>query len=265
LPPVLYAAKGGSSTTSDLYTVDPATAVGTSVGAIGHAMTGLAFDPTDGTLFGTTSPSSTANPNTLVTINTTTGAATVIGALSKTVPDIAFDSTGVLYGWNNTDARVATINKASGVVSNLASAPAFVGFASGNGLSFNSTDVLYFAPKGATGDLYTVNTASGAQSALGAMVQGTLPTSSGSIMAFAFDAGDVLYGIYNGAQLATVNVSTRTWANIGTLSPGSLWDALAWSVTPGGGGGGGSTIEGVSIAFTDSALEPAPTWTRIDL
>lgn len=266
MPPVLYAAKGGSSTTSDLYTVDPATAVGTSVGAIGRAMTGLAFDPTDGTLFGSTSSNSTANPDTLVTINPATGAATVIGSLSgKAIPDIAFDSTGVLFGWNNTDKRVVTIDKATGAVTNLASAPAFVGFASGNGLAFNSTGVLYFTPKNATNNLYTVNTSSGAQTSLGAMTQGTLPTSTGSIMALDFDATDVLYGIYNGAQLATLDVATRVWANIATLSPGALWDALAWSVAGGGPPPPPSTIEGVSIAFTDSALEPAPTWTRIDL
>lgn len=262
---VLYAAKGGSSTTSDLYTVDPVTAVGSSVGDIGHAMTGLAFDPTDGTLFGATSSNSTANPDTLITIDTTTAAATVIGALSsKTVPDIAFDSTGALFGWNNTDKRIVTIDKATGAVTNLASAPAFAGFAFGNGLSFTTVDVLYFSPKGATGNLYTVNTSSGAQTSLGAMTQGTLPTSTGSIMAFSFTDADVLWGIYNSAQLATVDVSTRVWSNVATLSPGALWDALAWSA-----GGAGppppSTIEGVSFAFTDSALEPSPTWTRIDL
>ena len=98
---VLYAAQGSVTTTSDLYTIDPDTGAATSVGAIGFSLTGMAFRPSDGVLFGVTSNNSASNPRSLITIDPDTGAGTLVGALGVTsgLADIAFRSDDVLYGY----------------------------------------------------------------------------------------------------------------------------------------------------------------------
>ena len=95
---VLYGAQAGSQTTSDLYTIDTGTAAGTAIGAIGFAVTGLAFRPSDDVLFGVTSNNSSSNPRSLITIDPETGAGTLVGALGITtgLADIAFSEAGVL-------------------------------------------------------------------------------------------------------------------------------------------------------------------------
>ena len=58
--PVLYGATGADSTdtspppVSKLYSIDPANGAATAIGSIGSAVTGLAVDPTSGTLYGVT-------------------------------------------------------------------------------------------------------------------------------------------------------------------------------------------------------------------
>jgi hypothetical protein len=112
---VLYAARGAAATTSDLYTVDPVTAATTSIGPTGFGITGLAFDPTTGILYGSTNANSTAHPKSLITIDPATGAGTFVGSFGgKTIPDIAFKSDGTLYGWSNADNKICTIDKATG-------------------------------------------------------------------------------------------------------------------------------------------------------
>ena len=71
-------------------------------------MTGLAFHPTTGVLYGSTGNANTALQGALVTINPATARVTVIGSFNAgpvngsgspaTMGDIAFDSAGNLYG-----------------------------------------------------------------------------------------------------------------------------------------------------------------------
>lgn len=116
---ILYAAQGTSATTSDLYTLDPLTgAVSSDIGPIGYAITGLAFDPTSGILYGSTSNNSAANPASIITINTTTGAGTLVGAIGLGVfhaaSDICFTSDGQMWGLDSSDGLIK-INKGTGV------------------------------------------------------------------------------------------------------------------------------------------------------
>ncbi len=168
--PVLYGAKGGPATTSNLYTVDPATAALTSVGASGFAITGLSFRPSDQVLFGVTSNNSASNPRSLITVDATTGAGTLVGALGVTsgLADIAFRSDGALYGYSPSNSTLYSVNTSSGAATQV-SATAIPATALGFGLAFDSTDTLYVFPKGAAGVFYIVDETTGgltAQTAL---------------------------------------------------------------------------------------------------
>ena len=105
----LYASTAGSGQ-GELLILDPATGgLITDVGPLNDStarnfgMTGLAFDPVSGVLYGS---SASGNPdqttrNQLVTINPATGLVTPIGdfGISASMSDIAFDPiTHVLYG-----------------------------------------------------------------------------------------------------------------------------------------------------------------------
>lgn len=258
---VLYGAKGGSSA-SALYTIDPATGDETSVGATGIAITGLAFHPISDVLYATTtnlSPSSTNRK--LYTIDPTTGTATLVGALSigsRTVPDIAFDSAGVLYGWQTSDTQLVTINISTGVATTYG--PTGGVAVSGGGISINSGGTVYTAFSGNPQHLFNIDPSTGARTDLGAM--------SGSIggencAALSFDEDDMLWAVLlgTGTALATIDVATRVVTTVGSMLSGM--DALAWG--PGDAEPEPTPIEGVVFAFEDSALEPSPVWTRIDV
>src|SRR5436309_2145230 len=117
----LYAAKGAAASTSDLYTVDPSTGNTTSVGAMGHAMTGLAFDKLTGILYGDTSTNDggVLGSSVLYTVDTSNGTTTSVGALQAygitaiVSPDMAF-SGGDLYGIWVLSQNLVLIDKATG-------------------------------------------------------------------------------------------------------------------------------------------------------
>src|SRR5579864_1942698 len=91
---ILYAA-----TTDDeigagkLYIIDPTTAAATLVGPIlvgglPVGVTGLAFNPLTGVLYGVTDDRSANFPDSLITINPATAAAALIGPLGQILTDI---------------------------------------------------------------------------------------------------------------------------------------------------------------------------------
>lgn len=79
--PILYGAKGQNEdtgqTTSDLFIVDPTDASVSSIGPIGFAVVGMAYDSLNKVMYGATSSNSASNPNHLITIDLETGAGTV--------------------------------------------------------------------------------------------------------------------------------------------------------------------------------------------
>jgi hypothetical protein len=235
----LYVATGSKGAAGVLYTVDPLTAaftmvapITTGAGAIG--LTGLAFDPLNGVLYGITGLESANSPRTLVTINPATGAATVIGTLTDPffgtvgLTDISFRSDGTLFGSDN---RLFTINLATGGLTLIGS----TGPNLGGGLAFNSSGTLY-AARAATGSLDTLNPATGAR-AVGPTMTGAPNAGSGAVMnALAFNSANVLYGsnsdragVVGGStavNLVTINTGTGVVSDIGVL-PGNV-DALAF-------------------------------------
>jgi hypothetical protein len=110
----------------DLYSLNQATGAATSLGAMtlaGETITGgtgLATDPTNGTIYASlTLVSSTGRNRTLVTINPTTLVATAIAQLGQDgMADLAFSADGTLYGvtgdGGTTPETLYTIDKATG-------------------------------------------------------------------------------------------------------------------------------------------------------
>jgi hypothetical protein len=100
-----------------LYTLDPATGAATPVGPLGIVFVyegGLAFDPTDGTLYGVNQGDS-FNPN-LFTVNVATGQGTIVGLIGGGKHDfggLAFSPAGQLYGLDRATNALWRIDKAN--------------------------------------------------------------------------------------------------------------------------------------------------------
>jgi hypothetical protein len=82
-----------------LVTIDPATAAVTVVAPVGDALSGMAFDPTDGTLYASSSGEADVR-DALFTVDKVTGATTLIGVTGSggAIPGLCFDAAGDLYG-----------------------------------------------------------------------------------------------------------------------------------------------------------------------
>ena len=231
--PVLYAALGGVSSTSDLYTVDPVTAVMTSIGAIGFAMTGLAFRPSDGVLFGVTSSGSGSDPRSLITIDPVTGAGTLVGAtgLSQGPTDIAFLSDDSAYGYNPNNRCLYSIDTSTGAATQVSANAIPAGGTSGFAVSVDSADQLFCFPKRAAGAFYIVDPVTGIPTAQTALT-GTGADAGASINAATFDENDlcwvITYDFGTDWYLAAIDVAISDITNVALTTDQA--DALAWSL-----------------------------------
>jgi hypothetical protein len=202
----LYGTTAGSIHSGSLYTINTSTGAGTLVGALvgasnsalKYAITGLAFQPGTGTLFGATSKNSTNSPNSLVTVNPATGAVTVIGAFNiptnQGPADLTFTPGGTLYGWIEPDAdELATINLSTGQAT-IVGPSGLSTF--GSGIASNSSGVLYYAGFGTGGALDTLNASTGAATTIATLGNGN--ASGDGIAAMAFSPSGVLFGIEGG-------------------------------------------------------------------
>lgn len=266
MPATLYGAKGGN-TASDLYTIDPVTAVQTSVGPItdgthGYAVTGLAFDPTDGTLYGISSvnspntPSPGARPGRILTIDTATGACTEINPLGlspiafsgRTAADICFDSSGQMWalpapsGGGVGTRKLWKIDKTTGAVTVVGADCGFNFF--GNGVVYrDSDDTLIAFPGGGTlsppsspfGEMYFLDPLVGFPATSTTTLTGGPFTDDAAVNAAALDDTGLIWAIEQDFspgtwRLVTINAATGVETNVGTLADD--FDALAWSPEP---------------------------------
>jgi hypothetical protein len=230
----LFAADGaGGNPATTLYTVNPDTGAKVDTkGPIGFAVTGLAFDPDTGVLYGSTGGADPNNPGHLIFIDPETGEGTLIGDqipdCNNGAADITFTSDGTLYGWSECTDDLIVINKATG-------AGTVVGDSElstfGSGLSADpDTDVLYLTPEGDTGDLYTVDAETGEATSVA-----TLDGTEGfriNALAWTCD-GETLYGNRNqGSEgsgptdLITIEVPSGEITSKGLGD--DQQDALAW-------------------------------------
>jgi hypothetical protein len=233
----------------NLYSVNLSSGASQLVGAIrlpgsrAIGVTGLAFHPSTGVLYGITSEQSPNEPHSLVTIDPATGAATLIGDLGYICSDITFNSKGVLYAWMQTTSQLGTVDLSTGAVTRIGR-PHSAG--SPSGIAVDPNDMIYVTTKGASGTLDNVDLATG-EIQVGPPLTGA-PFST-QISAMSFSPSGLLLGVNsNGgspanARLVTINSATGAVATIGPLPDDS--DALAFLTTTGG-----------NIAPTLSSMSP---------
>jgi hypothetical protein len=226
----LFGASGSNGVNGELVILNPATgAVATDIGplvdGVGNpfSITGLAFQPGTGALFGATSNLSPTDPRFLVSINPATGRVTPIGpfnaANGNPFGDISFDPTsGKLFGANAVGGALYTINLATGAATRISSSntPITTG-SSGHGFAVDASGTLLTTPDSAFGNLYTYNKTTGSATIV-APLSG--PPLDGAINALSFDNG-VLFGVNNNqgfpsqTHLITINPTTGAITDIG--------------------------------------------------
>jgi hypothetical protein len=235
-PPItatLYAAKGGVETTSDLYTVDPVTGALTSIGAIGFAVTGMSFRPSDGVLFGVASNNSASNPRSLITIDPVTGAGSLVGALGFTggLADIAFDASDGLFGYRPTNKGLYSVDTSTGAGTQVGATVIPGGGTAGYGISVDSLDDAYVFANGASGVFYLVDLATSGLTAQTAL-SGSTYSGFTAINSASFDENDLLWVVLSESgpvwHLATIDVGTSTITEVAGVADNV--DALVWSL-----------------------------------
>jgi hypothetical protein len=237
---ILYGATA-SGGPGELYILDPATGgVVQDIGPLNDAtgqnygMTGLAFNPVNGVLYGSVANNNAATRAQLVTIDPATALVTVVGPYNvgndgtpSTMGDIAFDAAGNLYGVGtvggpqlysiNTSTGQATVIGGTGLTST-----------SGGGLEISSDGVFYGTP---TGSRYgTYDSMTGAYTNITNPIK---PGDGGAYAALSFD-GAVLYGLNSAPGtppptfLVTIDPATGEVTNVGQ-SVNSI-DAIAFRI-----------------------------------
>jgi hypothetical protein len=246
---VLYAVDGGGTATlSNLYTINPNSgAVTSTIGTVMLAgnpvpISGLTFDPTNGTLFGTTNSGVSTQ---LFTINPITARATSTGTVGFSMQGLAFAPNGVLYGYSKggitgnpsfPKESLYTITKTTGVAALVGPS----GFANtqGDGMAINSLGTIFFSGNQSSGQLSNLNSSSGTASTFANLTGG--PATTAPIKGLSFDSTGRLFGIYNGNTTDLLEISTTPVSgNVpitdhGTISPptSSVLTALAFQPVP---------------------------------
>lgn len=233
---VLYGAEGGVISESDLFTLNTTTgARDQTIGAIGFAVTGLAFDQQTGILYGVTSedPLSPPTPFNFITIDTQTGAGTLVTTYTEFISDITYDpTTGNIYGWQQGisigDDRLVLIDKTTGAATPVGITPGVDTFQAG--LASDAAGNLFLTGFGADGALASVNKTTGAVTPIANMTGAPIP--AGDIPALSFQPGaGALWGVnsniaFSDSNLVTINTTSGVVSNV-AASMGSL-DAIAW-------------------------------------
>jgi hypothetical protein len=214
----LYGASGGADTTSDLYAIDPATGDLTVIGPIGYAITGLVYDATTDTLFGSTSNNSAASPRSLITIDRNTGAGTLVGPMGLVRPagDIACSPSGVLYGWRSgIFSCLVSIDKVTGAGTTIGSTVVFGGVIEFVG------NVLYRIGQAPGEFVATVNLSTGVLTNV-VVMSGETPISSGA----SYHDGTMY--LCGSGRLYTIDLVTGVVTLVSTVAAAPLIDAIAW-------------------------------------
>ncbi|APV48783.1 hypothetical protein BWI17_03250 [Betaproteobacteria bacterium GR16-43] len=229
----LYAASvsGYSASSSNevgagiLYTIDPVTAAATRVASIrvggkdSVGITGLAFHPATGVLYGITAGLSPHIPHSLVTIDPANGDATVIGPLGLAGSDISFDSDNKLYMWIPSLRQVGIVNTKTGVVTPLGKPGEAT---QTGGLAIGLKNEILVAAAGASGTLDVVDPDTGVMKPGVAIVNA--PYANG-INSLTFSNRGVLYAVNSNmgapatTRLISIDTTTGAVTNIGALPP----------------------------------------------
>lgn len=161
--PALYGTFGkGEYSSSSLVEIDQTTGeIIRFIGQVGYTLNGLAWDPTTGRLYGSTSTNDPSY-NGLIQVDLATGAGTPVGVNGwgfgkAAITNITVNSSGQMYGWTESGDDLVSINKSTGIAtvvgdSGLSTAT--------NGLAFDRYNTLYMVNY--DGRYYIINTFTGA-------------------------------------------------------------------------------------------------------
>jgi hypothetical protein len=240
----LYATSAAGAD-GELYILNPANGslvqdIGPTNDASGanYSITGLAFHPTTGVLYGATGNSNTAAQATLVKINPATGLVTLIGAFNagpvngsgspSTMGDIGFDAAGNLYGVATIGGpNLYSINLGTGQAT-LVGANGAATSTGGGGIAISSGGTIYGTPTSSRFGTY--NSVTGVYTNIANPAK---PAGTGAYGALDYN-GSVLYGLNVGpgspppTHLVTIDPATGTVTDLG-VSVNSL-DAIAFQV-----------------------------------
>jgi hypothetical protein len=229
-----------SGSPGELYIINPATgAVVKDVGplndssSVNYAVTGLAFHPTTGVLYGSSGAADAATSTRLLTINPETAQVTVVGlfnAANATMADLAFDSAGNLYGVASKNGPdIYSIDLTTAQATQIGNT--FLTSTGGGGFSIDSAGVIWGSPTASRFGTYSLFD--------GTFVNnGTLdkPAGGGAYAALAFDENNVLYGLNSGpanpigtpppTHLVIINPNDLTVTDIGASV--NAGDAIAF-------------------------------------
>jgi hypothetical protein len=245
---LLFGATGSGGVNGELWILNPATGAGTTdLGALvdgsanAYGITGLAFDPLTGFLYGSTANLSPTAPGHLVGINPLNGVVIDLGSFgithsdrADTFADITFDpTTDKLYGYSAGGHSLYTINLLTGSATLVGLSGITRG--GGEGLAADASGTIFGAPTGCGefGVLDTFSKTNGSPTFVANLSGCPL---SGGINALAFDSTGKLFGINNNegtpslTHLLTIDTSTGGISDIGS-SLDNL-DALAFQPSP---------------------------------
>jgi len=202
---------------------------------VNYPITGLAFNPINGLLYGSTGNSVTSTAAKLVTINPVTAQVTVIGSFNagnvgspSTMADLAFDSAGNLFGVGSIGGpQLYSINPLTGQATVIGS----TGLTSttGGGVAISPSGGVFGTPTSARFGTY--NPITGAY----ANIANPVKPIGGAYAALDFN-GSTLYGLDLGpgpdlfSHLVTIDPVTGGVTDLGT-SVSSL-DAIAFTLVP---------------------------------
>jgi hypothetical protein len=230
--PLLYMTSGAGNSSS-LYTVDPTNLNANLIGQVkvngsSVTITGLAFHPITGVLYGVTG-NEYSPARQLVTIDLNTAVGTSIGTIgaasNQIANDITFAADGTLYGWTAGGGPLVTLNTTNAARTVIGSA---VNGSASNGLTFAPNGTLYLGGPNAPGNLYTVNPTTGAITS--AATFSNAPVDFGTINAMASDETGMLYATSKfGGRFVKIDPLTGIMTDLGLLSFGDS-DALAFQL-----------------------------------
>jgi hypothetical protein len=242
---ILYGATSAGGP-GELYTIDATTgAVIQNIGplndslAVNYPMTGLAFNPLTGLLYGSTGNSTLSTAAKLVSINPVNGLVTVVGSFNAgpvngggtpaTMADIAFDSAGNLFGVASIGGpQLYSINILTGQATVIGGTG--LTSTSGGGLAISPGGIFYGTPTSTRFGTYNSGTGTFAN-----IANPTKPL-GGAYAALEFD-GSVLYGLDLGPGPALdthlVIIDPITGAVTDIASSVAALDAIAIVPEPG--------------------------------
>lgn len=170
---ILYGTVGeGASNpgTTTLVILDQATGgVKETIGEIGYRLNGLAFDPSTGNLYGTTSANDPNFPQGLIIIDQKTGAGTPIGTTwIRPIVCLTCDTGGQLYGWQESspgpEDDLVSVDKNTGTFYKYPDA----GLSTrGMSLDFDQSGTLYLLNQYNPQPIYTISLVDGQPTQVG--------------------------------------------------------------------------------------------------